>query len=195
MLTKYLNQCTADMRTIAMSGIWTLDAQVRAYDLLELLCDWPGPLPQAASDFCAAYDSVVFSLVPAYDHAVLLDMAQQALKPYREAVSLAEQKVARLTDLHECAKETFDIWQNKGLFARQKAIRILRQKAGFRLETKRIGNYVAKTFDLMNEARSEYARAQQALFAADMSYKVKSGLYLEIRKLLSTLLTKDNPLA
>ena len=178
-----------------MSGIWTLDAQVRAYDLLELLCDWPGPLPQAASDFCAAYDSVVFSLVPAYDHAVLLDMAQQALKPYREAVSLAEQKVARLTDLHECAKETFDIWQNKGLFARQKAIRILRQKAGFRLETKRIGNYVAKTFDLMNEARSEYARAQQALFAADMSYKVKSGLYLEIRKLLSTLLTKDNPLA
>ena len=97
--------------------------------------------------------------------------------------------------LHEYAKYTFDIWQNKGLFARQKAIRVLRQKAGFRLETKRIGNYVAKTFDLMNEARSEYARAQQALFAADMSYKVKPGVYLEIRKQLGSLIAKDNPLA
>ena len=183
------------MRTIAMTGIWTLDAQVRAYDLLELLCDWTGPLPQAASDFCAAYDSVVFSLVPAYDQAVLLDMAEQALKPRREAVYQAEQKVARLTDLHECAKATFDIWQTKGLFARQKAIRVLRQKAGFRLETKRIGNYVAKTFDLMNEARAEYAQAQQALFTADVSYKIKPETYLEIRKRLSSLLSKDNPLA
>ena len=178
-----------------MTGIWTLDAQVRAYDLLEQLCDWPGAIPSAAAEFCAAYDEVVFSLVPAYEQAVLLDMAQQVLQPFKEAVKQAEMKVAKLTDLHEYAKYTFDIWQNKGLFARQKAIRVLRQKAGFRLETKRIGNYVAKTFDLMNEARSEYARAQQALFAADMSYKVKPGVYLEIRKQLGSLIAKDNPLA
>ena len=183
------------MRTIAMTGIWTLDAQVRAYDLLEQLCGWYGAVPSAADDFCSAYDSVVFSLVPAYDQAVLLEMAQQALLPFKEAVSQAEKKVTKLTDLHECAKDTFEIWQTKGVFARQKAIRILRQKAGFRLETKRIGNYVAKTFDLMNEARTEYARAQQALFAADVSYKVKPDVYLEIRKRLSSLLSKDNPFA
>ena len=182
MLTQSINQCTADMRTIAMSGIWTLDAQVRAYDLLNALYDWPGAVPaEAAESFCKEYDAVVFSLVPAYDQAVLEEMAQQSLAPFREAVSEAEKKVARLTDLHEYAKYTFDVWQTKGLFARQKAIRILRQKAGFRLETKRIGNYVAKTFDLMNEASSEYARAQQALFTADISYKIRPGIYTEIR--------------
>lgn len=196
MLTKSLNQCTADMRTIAQSGIWTLDVQVRAYDLLEALYDWPGPLPiDAATSFCDEYDAVVFSLVPAYDQMVLEVMAQQTLQPFKDAVSQAEEKVARLTDLHQCAKDTFEIWQNKGLFARQKAIRILRQKAGFRLETKRIGNYVAKTFDLMNEARAEYARAQQTLFASDMSYKIKPGIYLEIRKRLTSLLSENHPLA
>ena len=107
----------------------------------------------------------------------------------------AEKKAATLTDLHECAKDTFDIWQNGGLFARQKALRILRAKAGFRLEHKRIGNYVAKTFDLMNEARSAYARAQQLLFAADMSYKIRPGIYADIRERLDLLLPEDNPLA
>ena len=184
------------MRTIAMTGIWTLDAQARAYDLLDLLWDWSGPVPaDAAAAFCKEYDTVVFSLIPAYDQTMLEEMAKQALQPLKEAVSQAEAKVARLTDLHQCAKDTFEIWQAKGIFARQKAIRVLRQKAGFRLETKRIGNYVAKTFDLMNEARAEYAQAQQALFTADVSYKIKPETYLEIRKRLSSLLSKDNPLA
>ena len=164
-----------------MSGIWTLDAQVRAYDLLEVLCDWSGPVPSAAAEFCAVYDEVVFSLVPAYDQAVLQSMASQALQPFKDAMAQAEKKVERLTDLHEYAKYTFDVWQNKGVFARQKAIRILRQKASFRLETKRIGNYVAKTFDLMNEARAEYGRAQQMMFAADVSYKIKPGIYEAIK--------------
>ena len=182
MLTRFLNQCAADMRTIAMTGIWTLDAQVRAYDLLEVLCEWQAPIPaDAVNAFCAEYDAVVFSLVSAYDETVLKSLASQALQPLKDAVAQAEKKVERLTDLHEYAKYTFDVWQNKGLFARQRAIRILRQKAGFRLETKRIGNYVAKTFDLMNEARGEYGRAQQMMFAADVSYKIKPGIYEAIK--------------
>lgn len=58
----------------------------------------------------------------------------------------------------------------------------LRAKAGFRLESDRIGNYVAKTFDLMNEARMAYAGAQQALFAANVSYKVRAGIYADMYK-------------
>ena len=56
--------------------------------------------------------------------------------------------------------------------------------AGFRLESDRIGNYVAKTFDLMNEANAECARAQQALFAANATYKIKSGIYSKIAAVL-----------
>ncbi len=182
------------MRLIAHSGNWTLEAQVRAYDLLELLCDHAIE-GEAASHFCKEYDALAPALDKAYNEAALQALSAQHLQPYKVALAQAEVKVARLTDLHECAKSTFDIWQTKGLFARQKAIRILRQKAGFRLETKRIGNYVAKTFDLMNEARAEYGRAQQILFAADVSYKIKPGVYQEIRKHLSSLLPEDNPLA
>mgnify|MGYP006923287803 CR=1 FL=1 len=193
MLTHFINQCIEDMRTIAQSGSWTLEAQVRAYDLLELLCDHAIE-GEAASHFCKEYDALAPSLDKAYNEATLQVLSAQHLQPYKAALAQAEVKVARLTDLHECAKSTFDIWQTKGLFARQKAIRILRQKAGFRLETKRIGNYVAKTFDLMNEARAEYGRAQQILFAVDVSYKIKPGVYQEIRKHLSSLLPEDNPL-
>ena len=182
------------MRLIAHSGSWTLEAQVRAYDLLELLCDYAIE-GEVAAHFCKEFDLLALALDKAYNEAALHALSDQHLQPYKAALAKAEAKVAQLTDLHECAKETFDIWQNKGLFARQKAIRILRQKAGFRLETKRIGNYVAKTFDLMNEARAEYAYAQQSLFSADMSYKIKPGVYADIRKHLSSFLPEDKPLA
>ena len=194
MLAQFINHCIADMRLIAQSGNWTLEAQVRAYDFLEIICDRTVE-SDAASHFCKEYDSLASALDEAYNEAVLHAQAAQQLQPYKEALAKAEAKVAKLTDLHECAKSTFDIWQNKGLFARQKAIRVLRHKAGFRLETKRIGNYVAKTFDLMNEARAEYARAQQMLFAADISYKIKPGVYSQIRQHLASSLAENNPLA
>ena len=66
------------------------------------------------------------------------------------------------------------------MFARRRALRDLRERAGFRLESHRIGNYVAKTFDLMNEAQARFAKAQQAVFAADVSYKVRPSEYSEI---------------
>ena len=194
MLAQFINHCIADMRLIAQSGNWTLEAQVRAYDFLELICDRVVE-GDAATHFCQEYDILAPALDKAYNEFVLHALALQKLQPYKDALSQTELKVAQLTDLHECAKTTFDIWQNKGLFARQKAIRVLRQKAGFRLETKRIGNYVAKTFDLMNEARAEYARAQQMLFAVDVSYKIKPGIYSQIRQHLTSSLSENNPLA
>lgn len=186
MFTKEIDECIEDMRSIAKSGSWTLEAQVRAYDLLENMIaeaeSMSGPDIPSLSRFCKEYDILAPALDKAYDETLLRGLSDQALKPYKDAVDKAAFKVAELTDLHEYAKYTFEIWQTKGLFARQKAIRILRRKAGFRLETKRIGNYVAKTFDLLNEARAEYARAQQTLFSVDMSYKVKPGIYAQIRK-------------
>ena len=75
------------------------------------------------------------------------------------------------------------IWQAQGIFARKRALRELRERAGFRLESHRIGNYVAKTFDLMNEAQVRFARAQQALFAADFRYKIKPEIHAGIYRI------------
>ena len=195
MPASYINQCLADMRTVAQTGRWTLEAQIYAYDLLDVIAGL-----ESASDleiirsFCNEYDTLAPALEAAFDEQQLRAALDERLKPLKDAVASAERQAEKMTDLHECAKETFNIWQKDGMFARHRALRILRKKAGFRLEYKRIGNYVAKTFDLMNEARSAYARAQQALFAADVSYKIRPGIYPEIRERLGSLLSENNPL-
>ena len=68
---------------------------------------------------------------------------------------------------------------------RRRALNELRERAGFRLESHRIGNYVAKTFDLANEAQARFAHAQQQFFRSDVSYKLLTGIYRELYNLLS----------
>lgn len=202
MISKELVQCTEDMRQSAQTGRISLDACVRAYDLLEKIMDLPeggtvGPADVysdtvatwcsflgPAEEFCAEHKRLAAVLETAYDSQALMAEAQERLKPLEKALEDAALLSAERTTLHQCAKATFEIWQSGGFFARQSALRKLRSLAGFRLESNRIGNYVAKTFDLMNEAQSAYARAQQTLFSSNVSYKIKPGLYARIASAL-----------
>lgn len=185
MLSKEIMQCTEDMCLAAQDGKISLDACVRAYNLLDKLMDAPlGGVAGPAEVFCERYYSLESELKQAYDEPYLQAQAELAIKPFVEALETAAEKARKASDLHEAAKETFEIWQTGGFFARQKALRNLRSLAGFRLESNRIGNFVAKTFDLMNEANRDCSRAQQALFAANVSYKIKPGLYSRIASAL-----------
>jgi predicted NACHT family NTPase len=107
------------------------------------------------------------------------------LEELRKDCQEARFAAAAAASLHEFAKETFEVWKTSGVFARRRALRDLRERAGFRLESHRIGNYVAKTFDLMNEADARFAKVQQRLFAADVSYKIRPGVYGSIAAILS----------
>lgn len=203
MFAKDLIQCTADMKAAAETGRWTLDAQVRAYDLLEKILDLPeggmvGPSDVysdtvatwcsslgPAEDFCNEYRSSAVALKEAYDEEALKLEAARVVRPLEEAVENTRFKAAAAASLHEFAKETFEIWQTGGVFSRRRALRELRERAGFRLESERIGNYVAKTFDLMNEAQTAFAAAQQALFAGNVSYKIKPGVCARLAELLT----------
>ena len=174
-----------DMRNAVCTGKMTLEAQVRAYDLLDRLMSLPQGMAEllpAAQDFCHTYESLSASLEVVYDEQVLLDEARKRSYIYEELMRQSKVRSDAAEELHNAARETFDIWQNGGYFARRKALHGLRKKAGFRLESNRIGNYVAKTFDLMNEARMAYASAQQALFSANVSYKVRPGIYSDMYK-------------
>ena len=102
------------------------------------------------------------------------------MKAHENALKEARFKAASAESLHLFAKETFEIWQNSGVFMRRRVLKDLRDRAGFKLESHRIGNYVAKTYDLMEEARREFQRVQQESFAANIAYKIKPGLYSEI---------------
>ena len=202
MISKELVQCTDDMRQAAQCGKMSLDAVIRAYDLLEKILDLPGGAEVGPADvysdtiatwcsylgpaeeFCAEYARLSESLDRAYDEESLMEEAKVRREPFEKALAASAAHAAERAALHQCAKETFEIWQNKGFITRQSALRKLRALAGFRLESSRIGNFVAKTFDLMNEAQSAQARAQQALFSANVSYKIKSGLYSRIASAL-----------
>ena len=77
MISKELVQCAEDMRQVAQRGQMTLDAQTRAYDLLEkieelrdslaALCSSMGP----AEEFCGEYLCLAEVLSPAYDEEAL----------------------------------------------------------------------------------------------------------------------------
>ena len=185
MISKEIEFCVQDMRNAACTGKISLEAQVRAYDLLDRLMSLPegiSSLLSSAQEFCRTYESLEDSLASAYNEQSLLEEAKVLASGYEELLRQSEQRAKSAEDLHNAARETFDIWQTCGYFSRRKALRSLRAKAGFRLESNRIGNYVAKTFDLMNEARMAYASAQQALFAANVSYKIRAGIYEDIYK-------------
>ena len=186
-MDKLISQCIDDMRSV--DGTLSLAAQVRAYDLLQMLGEASdnGIMPSESIDkeFCEVYMESASALEQAYVEAALKSELAIALEPLEKAVTEARFEAASAAALHEFAKEVFEIWQTAGIFARRRALRELRARAGFRLESHRIGNYVAKTFDLANEAQVRFSRAQQQLFRADVSYKLRPGVYTEIYKLLS----------
>ena len=111
---------------------------------------------------------------------------ESVLEPIRNSVNEQRFEAAAAASLHEFAKEVWQTWQTAGVFARRRALRDLRERAGFRLESHRIGNYVAKTYDLANEAQMKFGHAQQLLFAADVTYKCRPCVYHDIYDVLTS---------
>jgi hypothetical protein len=181
-----LGHCRQDMEAAAASGKISLDAQTRAYDLLALLMEgYVSDDRQLSDEYTSVYENVKGVLEAAYDEPMLLSAVANRLAPLERACTDARFEAASIASLHEFAKETHQIWQTSGIFMRKRALKALRERAGFRLESHRIGNYVAKTFDLMNEAQMKFARTQQKVFASDVRYKIKPGLYGKIAEILS----------
>ena len=191
-MEKQLRLCTEDMKHMQEHSVYDLDVQTRAYDLLDVLLameplsssEVPDGFSQAASSYCDVFENVADLLDRLYDEQALKNEAKERLVGHETALNEARFEAASAASLHEFAKEVFEIWQTGGIFSRRRALKQLRDRAGFRLESHRIGNYVAKTFDLMNEAQARFAKAQQALFAADMSYKITPALHSRIHDLL-----------
>ncbi len=174
-----------DMVSIAETGKWTLEAQVRAYDLFEMLSDGASPFAgDEAAEFVRIYRDNASVLADVFDPEALASQAEARLKPYEEALNEARFKAAAATALHEFAKDTFEKWQSAGVFMRRRLLKELRERAGFPLESHRIGNYVAKTYDLMEEDRRAFQRAQQACYSNNVSYKCAHMLYGRIADLL-----------
>lgn len=178
-----MERCIEDMRNAVSRGRMILEEQTRAYDILDYIMG-EGHV-DVDTRYCEEYDALKDRLPGVYDEAALNEEAEQVLAPLQKELEDLRFAAASAASLHEFAKEVFEIWQTQGIFARKRALKELRGRAGFRLESHRIGNYVAKTFDLMNEAQARFARAQQALFSADVRYKIRPGVYARIYEVLT----------
>ena len=178
--------CTRDLAEAAEDGRLGVEACVRAYDLMDRILETedmiePDPtFSGAAADYCRQYEKTGADM----DMEGVMKEAGDRIAEFQTVLNDARFEAAAAASLHEFAKDVFEIWQTEGIFARRRALRELRGRAGFRLESHRIGNYVAKTFDLMNEAQARFGGAQQALFAADVRYKIRPGIYEELYKQL-----------
>ena len=172
------------MREISRTGIWSLDAQLRSYAYLEMIQD-NGCLPDEKAAFLVEYGQCAEKLAQLFDAEFLKSAAAERVKPLEEELNELRFKAAAAESLHEYAKEAFETWQTAGVFMRKRLLKDLRERAGFRLESHRIGNYVAKTYDLMEEARRAYQKAQQACYTNNISYKCSSMFYGRIAELLS----------
>ena len=105
-----IRKCIKDMETVAVSGKYSLDAQVRAYDLLEQLLDLyydlplPAGLKDVAAEFCSVYEANASVLDSAFDSSALAAAAADVLKPLNEACNEARFEAAAAASLHEFAK-------------------------------------------------------------------------------------------
>lgn len=179
-----VSKCANDLSTLQSM---TLEAQIHAYQALDAMLADETQSYKAAPCYAEAAEAFVKALDNhsiEYNESALKAELAASLEPLEAELNEARFKAAAAESLHEFAKEVWEIWQNSGVFARRRALKELRQRAGFRLESHRIGNYVAKTYDLMNEAHSHFAKAQQAKFAADVSYMIQPGIYDKIKSLL-----------
>jgi hypothetical protein len=179
-----ISQCAKDLTS---SDIITLEAQSRAYDLLDVLLSDESRSYRDTTGYNEAAEAYINACTDdhaSYNEEHLRNELADRLAPLDETVSEIRFKAASAASLHEFAKEVYHIWQTAGIFARKRALKELRERAGFRLESHRIGNYVAKTFDLANEAQAAFAKAQQARFAADITYKIKPGIHEQIHRLI-----------
>ena len=178
-------ECIKDMVSIAETGKWTLEAQVRSYDLFDSLSEGAQVSPEDKEAYLKTYAECAERLAALFDAEVLKNEAEERLRTFEEELNEQRFKAAAAASLHEFAKDTFAEWQTAGVFMRKRLLKDLRERAGFRLESHRIGNYVAKTYDLMEEARRAYQKAQQACYTNNVSYKCSSMLYGRIAELLS----------
>ena len=183
-----LRSCADDIISAVQAGHISLDMQLRAYDLLDYILGEShiGFPAEATAYFSSSYDQHGDSFDKLYDEAALKAEMATRLEPLKTKMNEARFAAASAASLHEFAKEVFEIWQTSGIFARRRALKELRERAGFRLEGHRIGNYVAKTFDLMNEAQARFAAAQQLVFASDVTYKIQPGIHARIAEILSS---------
>ncbi len=213
-LTNDIRVCETDMKNILSGKPLTLALQLRAYDLLDTIIGYQpldeqisilvpqlDPLSQkeiihnfkrAVESFSTLADSNTTELESAFNGAELNSAAASFLHPWEAQYKKMEQNANNAMALYNAADYAHKCQLSGNWFQRWQSLRKVRKMAGFRLERKRTGNYVTKTYELMLDAQKELMAAQQQMHSHNVGYKCGQMLYVKISTLLQQIRYRED---
>ena len=124
-------------------------------------------------------------LMEVLDREVIAKKAEGYLQPWKRRHEKAQDEYKKAVELHEAAKVAHQAQCEGGLIERWRTLRDVRKLAGFRLERKRTGNFVARTLDLMQQAMFVAREAELAMYSHNVGYKCNPDVYIKINELLT----------
>ncbi|MBQ5827808.1 MAG: hypothetical protein IIW47_03315, partial [Bacteroidales bacterium] len=120
----------------------------------------------------------------------IMDMEQIRMKaaaymgPWKRRHNEALEELEKATALWEMAKIAHKAQQEGSLWEKWKTLRQVRKMAGFRLERRRTGNFVTRTFELMQQAQARAREAELKLYEHNVEYKCTPDSYLRIYEVI-----------
>lgn len=198
-LAAQVEQVRMDMVEIASTGQYPVVTLLRGYDLLEKLGNWENVeynLQQYGKEDTEAFRNAAKSYREAYiangeQLYAVMDMEQIRMKcsaymsPWVRLFKEAKKELEEATALWEMAKVAHQAQQEGGFWEKWHTLRQVRKMAGFRLERKRTGNFVTRTFDLMQQAQTKAREAELKMYEHNVAYKCTPDTYLKIFELLT----------
>lgn len=205
-LSEQMATCTSDINNIINGKPITLAVQLRAYDLLENIAEC-SPLKEQldvleqklteeekeysynrfykiAGEYKSAVNNNRTALENAFNATELQQAAASWLRPWVAQCNKLQERADKAMALYNAADYAHRCQMNGSLFEKWRSLRKVRRMAGFRLERKRTGNYVTKTYELMLEAQKELMAAQQQMHSHNVGYKCSQMLYVKILEAL-----------
>jgi hypothetical protein len=171
---------------------------VRGYDLLECLSDVEKvkyhmqqnkeaaeALKAAMMEYGQGYLSYGEQMNGVIDMEQVRMKAAAYMGPWKKRHNDALEEVARLEKLLEAAKAAHKAQEEGGFLEKWRTLRAVREMAGFRLERKRTGNFVARCEEDLHMARTEARKAELNVYAHSVEHKCSPETYLRIFELIN----------
>lgn len=193
-LAAQVEQVRQDMEEIAATGQYPVVMLLRGYDLLEQLGDWENVKYNVgeSEDFYKALQEYRESyLVHGEQLYAVIDMEQVRVKaaaymsPWVRRYKEARQEQEKAVELWEMAKIAHKAQEEGSFWEKWSTLRKVRKMAGFRLERGRTGNFVSRTFDLMQEAQAKARQAELEMYGHNVAHKCTPDSYMKIFELVS----------
>jgi hypothetical protein len=191
-------QVKEDMEEIALSGQYPVVVMLRSYELLEKLGNWEemeynmqqygkgesAKFYEALELYCNSYLANGERLYAIMDMEQIRMKAAAYMGPWKRKHNEAMEGLEKATALWEMAKIAHKAQQEGNLWEKWKTLRQVRKMAGFRLERRRTGNFVTRTFELMQQAQARAREAELKLYEHNVEYKCTPDSYLRIYEVI-----------